>query len=64
MTKNVGAFDGAARTLLAVLFIIYGGYFGPWWISLFVIVPIATATSMWCPLYELVGLNTNNEGSR
>ncbi len=58
MKKNVGAFDGVARMLLAFALIAYGILAGPWWIALLSVVPIVTAALFYCPIYDVAGMNT------
>ena len=61
MKKNVGAFDGLFRMLLAVSIIFYAGLAGPWWLGFIALVPIATATLFYCPILDLIGISTNGE---
>lgn len=58
MKKNVGAFDGLFRMLLAVSIIFYAGLAGPWWLGFIALVPIATAALFYCPLYDMMGIST------
>ena len=60
MKTNLGGFDGAFRTLLFVLAIIYVITFDGSWLWL---IPgaifFATATLTWCPLYAMFGIDTD-----
>ncbi|MBN2853075.1 MAG: DUF2892 domain-containing protein [Clostridia bacterium] len=63
MKKNVGKTDKLIRiilgvVLLSLLFIIDSGWR---WIGLLGIVAIGTALINFCPLYTLIGVNTNRE---
>ncbi len=58
MTRNVGTFDRALRTILGLglIAIVFVGPQTPWgWLGL---VPLATALVGWCPPYALLGLST------
>jgi hypothetical protein len=58
MTSNVGGLDRIARILvgLVLLALTLTGTIGMWgWIGL---VPLATGTFSFCPLYPLLGLST------
>jgi hypothetical protein len=58
MNTNEGSIDRAARLLLGIALIAaaWSGAIGPWgWIG---VVPLATAAIGWCPLYQLLGINT------
>lgn len=61
MQANVGAFDGAFRTLLFIVSITVAILTGQWlWIlpgSIFMF----TAAAFWCPLYEMFGIKTNQQ---
>jgi Protein of unknown function (DUF2892) len=61
MKKNVGAFDGLFRMLLAVSIIFYAGLAGPWWLGFIALIPIATATLFYCPILDMMGMSTNSE---
>lgn len=63
MTKNVGAVDRIIRiilglVLLSLLFILDGGIK---FIGLIGIVLLLTAFIRFCPLYPLLGINTNEQ---
>jgi len=63
MTRNVGPFDGWFRSLLFVVSICYavivGGSAWLWVIPTAIL--FTTALLSWCPLYEMIGLNTNSD---
>ena len=62
MKKNVGSFDGLFRMLLAIVIFFYAGLVGPLWLGLIAFIPIATAASFYCPLYDMMGVSTCGEG--
>ena len=64
MKKNVGAFDGFFRMLIALVIIFYAGLVGPWWLGFIALVPIATAALFYCPIWDIVGVNTCPEDER
>ncbi|MCS6934905.1 MAG: DUF2892 domain-containing protein [Chitinophagales bacterium] len=61
MKTNIGAFDGWFRTFLFVMAlsasIIYGG--PVWWLMLPATIFFMTALLRWCPLYDVLGVNTS-----
>jgi Flp pilus assembly protein TadB len=63
MKVNIGAFDGWVRTLLFLVSVCYailaGGYAWLWVIPTAIL--FATVVLMWCPLYEVLGINTNTD---
>jgi hypothetical protein len=59
MKTNVGAFDGAFRTLLFVIAIIVSIMTGQWIWLIPGAVFFATAVLTWCPLYTVIGLNSS-----
>ena len=61
MKKNVGAFDGVVRMIIAILIIFYACLVGPWWIGFIALVPVLTAAAFYCPLWDILGVNTNGE---
>lgn len=61
MKKNVGAFDGLVRMLIAIAIIFYAGLVGPWWLGFIAIIPVFNAASFYCPLYDIVGITTCHE---
>ncbi|OHD97174.1 MAG: hypothetical protein A3E21_03060 [Sulfurimonas sp. RIFCSPHIGHO2_12_FULL_36_9] len=60
MTKNIGKVDKVARIVVGVIFIVLGMMTGSW-LGLIGIIPIATAVINWCPLYDLLKMNTCND---
>lgn len=59
MKKNIGAADGIVRLLITIVLLCYAVIVGPWWIGLFSLPLIVTVYAIWCPLYEVLGINTN-----
>ncbi len=59
MKSNVGAFDGAFRTLLFIISVTVAVLTGQWLWVLPGAVLFGTAVAFWCPLYEMVGFRTN-----
>ncbi|GIU68846.1 MAG: hypothetical protein KatS3mg002_0082 [Candidatus Woesearchaeota archaeon] len=57
MKENVGMIDRLIRFIIAIIFIILGFLYSPWW---FIIAAIALITGLlgWCGLYSLFGWNT------
>ncbi len=61
MLKNVGTIDRIIRVLIAIALVITGILLsgqGLWWIALIAIIPLATASVAYCPLYHAVGIKT------
>lgn len=58
MKRNVGAFDGVVRLIIAFVIFTYAILAGPWWIAFIAIIPIATSTLFYCPLYDIAGYST------
>jgi hypothetical protein len=58
MKKNVGAFDGLVRMIIAIAIIFYAGLVGPWWLGFIALVPVVTAALFYCPVWDIVGVNT------
>lgn len=63
MKANVGDFDGWLRILLFIVAIcnaiLVGGYAWLWVIPAAIL--FATAVLMWCPLFEMFGINMNKD---
>jgi Protein of unknown function (DUF2892) len=57
MKCNVGNTDRIVRIVLAFGIAALGLYFKSWW-GLVAIVPLATALSLFCPIYKIFGLST------
>jgi hypothetical protein len=47
--------------LIAIAIIFYAGLVGPWWLGFIALIPVATATAFYCPIWDLVGINTYQE---
>lgn len=63
MKSNMGAFDGAGRTLLFVVSICYAILSGHWlWIIPGAIL-FVTAVMSWCPVYAITGIDTDKNGA-
>ncbi len=62
MKKNVGAFDGFFRMLLGIIIIFYAGLVGPWWLGFIALVPVLSAALFYCPIYDIAGTSTCDEG--
>lgn len=58
MSRNVGIFDAALRTILGLVVIGWGLYTKNEW-SAVGFVPLLTGLFGWCPLYLPFGLSTN-----
>jgi hypothetical protein len=58
MNENVGMVDRMIRFIVAIIFIILGFVYSPWW---FIVAAIALITALlgWCGLYSLFGWNTS-----
>jgi hypothetical protein len=57
MTCNMGKTDRMLRGFLGIAIVAAGLYFGSWW-GLIGLVPLATASIGWCPLYVPFGIRT------
>lgn len=58
MTRNEGNLDRALRFIVGFGLVLptLAGVIGPWgWIG---VVPLVTATIGWCPLYQVLGVDT------
>lgn len=60
MTNNVGSADRIIRIILGVVIIGIGYYYRSWW-GLVGIIPLATATLNFCPLYVPFKINTSGK---
>lgn len=58
MKENIGMIDRMIRFVVAIIFIILGFVYSPWW---FIGAAIALFTALigWCALYALLGWSTN-----
>ncbi len=59
MKTNVGEFDGAFRTLLFVVAIIFAIMTGQWIWTIPGAILFATAVVSWCPLYAMLGISSD-----
>lgn len=57
MTQNIGKVDKVIRLLLGIAIVAWGFYAHSWW-GLIGIVPLATASLGYCPLYSPFQINT------
>lgn len=57
MTCNVGTLDRTLRILAGIAILGTGWYFGSYW-GLIGLIPVATGTVRWCPLYATFGIST------
>ncbi len=62
MLKNVGCVDRAIRIVggCALIIAAFSGYLGPW--AYIGAIPLLAGLVGSCPLYRLVGMNTNRGG--
>lgn len=60
MKKNVGPFDGFFRIVLGMLGFVAVILFNWWW-GLIGLIFIGTAFSLYCPLYDVLDINTNKD---
>jgi hypothetical protein len=58
MVKNVGTTDKIIRWILAVVFV-YLALKVSWWFWILAIIAAGTAFVGTCPIYKLIGMNTN-----
>jgi hypothetical protein len=59
MTHNVGSADRVIRVVAGLIILGAGLYFQEWW-GLIGLVPIATATMRFCPLYVPLKIDTSS----
>jgi hypothetical protein len=64
MKKNIGAADGIVRLLISIVSICYAIIWGPWWLALIAVALIPTVYAIWCPIWEVLGINTNKGESQ
>lgn len=64
MQPNVGKVDALIRYILGIVLLLMVVLTeGPWrWLGLIGIVPIVTAAVSFCPLWRLLGINTQERG--
>jgi len=60
MKHNVGSFDAAIRTVLAIAIIAIGHQYRTWW-AMIGLVPFFTAAFAFCPLYGLFHFDTSGQ---
>lgn len=60
MKNNVGKIDKIVRFTAAIIISGIGIYMQSWW-GLAALVPLGTALLNFCPLYPIMGINTNKE---
>ncbi len=63
MKSNIGAFDGAFRTLAFVISITYAIMSGQWFWVIPGVVLFATAVASWCPFYAITGFDTHKHSA-
>jgi hypothetical protein len=57
MKNNMGKNDRIFRMILSIVIAFVGYYYKSWW-GLVALVPLVTAFTGNCPLYNLLGINT------
>lgn len=57
LSDNIGRSDRVIRVVLGLVILMLGLLFQSWW-GLIGLAPIMTGVSGFCPLYQLLGLNT------
>ncbi|RDH88773.1 MAG: DUF2892 domain-containing protein [endosymbiont of Seepiophila jonesi] len=61
MTKNVGGIEKILRIIVGIALLAWGFILSDpinWWGAVGA-VPLFTALMGWCPLYSIIGVNTN-----
>ncbi len=66
MKANVGAFDGWFRSLLFIVSLCYAVLVGgsSWFLLIPTGILFLTAILAWCPLYEMIGFNSNKDAPK
>lgn len=59
MKTNMGAFDGAFRTLIFIVSMVVAIMTGQWAWMIPGVIFFASALLTWCPLYDMFGISTN-----
>ena len=57
MIKNVGKIDASVRIVVGLAIILLGFVYASWW-GLIGIIPLATASVRFCPIFTIFGINT------
>jgi hypothetical protein len=57
MKKNIGGYDGFVRMLIAMVLLFTAIMFGPWWLALLGAPLVITNFMMYCPIYDMLGLD-------
>lgn len=60
MKKNVGSIDQTVRIIIGLAIGIVGFIYNSWW-GLLGLVPIATASINFCPIYTFFGIKTTRK---
>ena len=60
MIQNIGKTDKIIRIVLGIAILLIGFMNHSWW-GLIGLIPLGTALLGYCPLYPLVGVNTNKK---
>lgn len=60
MKKNIGSFDGFLRIVVGMLGLVAAVAFNWWW-GLLGLIFAATAFLLYCPLYDVLDINTNKD---
>jgi predicted RND superfamily exporter protein len=58
VTYNVGKTEQAIRITVGAIILLLGIYFRSWW-GVIGLVPIITGVTRYCPIYAMLGINTN-----
>lgn len=61
MKANMGAFDGAFRTLIFCVSLMFAIMTGQWLWTIPAFILFLSAAFMWCPLYAAFGIHTNKD---
>lgn len=60
MNNNIGGMDKIVRLMGGTGMLAIGVYYQNWW-GVVGLIPLVTALVGFCPLYPILGLNTNNK---
>jgi|APTNR8051073442_1049403.scaffolds.fasta_scaffold124329_1 hypothetical protein len=61
MKKNIGGYDGFLRMLVAMVLLFAAIMFGSWWLVLFGVPLVVTNFMMYCPIYDILGLDFSDK---